>query len=58
MKVIPNMSHQKVYTFWCCDEVTQKLVLPGISNLNNSDLDKKQGDLTQFSAKATLEKRK
>ena len=52
------MSHQKVYTFWCCDEVTQKLVLPGISNLNNSDLDKKQGDLTQFSAKATLEKRK
>ena len=39
-------------------EVTQKLVLPGISNLNNSNLVKKQGDLTQFSAKATLEKRK
>ena len=39
-------------------EVTQKLVLPGISNLNNPDLDKKEGNPTQFSAKKTLEKRK
>ena len=36
----------------------QELVLPGISQLNDSAPDKKQGDQTQVSPKKTLEKGK
>lgn len=39
-------------------EATQKLVLAGMSKLNDPALDKKQVGLTQFSPKVTLEKKK
>ena len=58
------MSHQKIYTFWYYvvnDQVPsissqivekiediQEVVLPGILELNNSALEKKQGDQIQF----------
>ena len=58
------MSHQKIYTFWYYvvnDQVPstssqivekiediQEVVLPGIFELNNSALEKKQGDQIQF----------
>ena len=58
------MSHQKIYTFWYYvvnDQVPsissqivekiediQEVVLPGILKLNNSALEKKQGDQIQF----------
>ena len=58
------MFHQKIYTFWYCVnndelplissqiveqiEVIQELILLRISKLNDSALDKKKGDLTQF----------
>ena len=68
------MFHQKKYTFWYCIvndevpstssqifeqiEVIQEVVLPGISKLNDSALDKREGDLTQFSPKKDSRKRK
>ena len=58
------MSHQTIYTFWYYvvnDQVPstssqivekiediQEVVLPGIFELNNSALEKKQGDQIQF----------
>ena len=58
------MSHQTIYTFWYYvvnDQVPstssqivekiediQEVVLPGILELNNSALEKKQGDQIQF----------
>ena len=58
------MSHQTIYTFWyyvANDQVPstssqivekiediQEVVLPGILKLNNSALEKKQGDQIQF----------
>ena len=36
-------------------EVIQELLLPGASKLNNSAINKKLGDQTQFSPKKTLE---
>ena len=61
---LQNMSHQKIYTFWYYvvnDQVPsissqivekiediQEVVLPGILELNNSALEKKQGDQLQF----------
>ena len=58
------MSHQTIYTFWYYvvnDQVPstssqivekiediQEVVLPGILELNNSALEKKQGDQLQF----------
>ena len=61
---LQNMSHQKIYTFWYYvvnDQVPsissqivekiediQEVVLPGILELNNSALEKKQGDQIQF----------
>ena len=58
------MSHQTIYTFWYYvvnDQVPsassqivekiediQEVVLPGILKLNNSALEKKQGDQIQF----------
>ena len=58
------MSHQKIYTFWyyvvndqvpsISSQIVEKLediqevVLPGILELNNSALEKKQGDQIQF----------
>ena len=68
------MFHQKKYTFWYCIvndevpstssqifeqiEVIQEVVLPGISKLNDSALDKKPGEQTQFSPKKAAEKGK
>ena len=61
---LQNMSHQKIYTFWyyvvndqvpsISSQIVEKLediqevVLPGILELNNSALEKKQGDQIQF----------
>ena len=58
------MSHQTIYTFWYYvvnDQIPstssqivekiediQEVVLPGILKLNNSALEKKQGDQIQF----------
>ena len=39
-------------------EVIQGVVLPGISNMNNSAPDEKPKEQTQFSPKKTLVKRK
>ena len=69
------MTDQKIYTFWYCvvnDEVPltssqiaeqieaiQKVVLLGISKLNDSALEKKYGNPTQlFQKKMTIEKGK
>ena len=69
-----NICHQKIYTFWYCvvndevpltfsqiaelTEVIQEVVLPEISKLNDSALDKKQGDQKHLSPKKTIEKEK
>ena len=66
-------SHQKIYIFWycvVCDEVPsrsfqivaqikviQKVVLPGISKLIDSALDKKERNQPQFSPKEDSRKR-
>ena len=64
------MSNQKIYSFWYCVvngelpssfpqivakiEVIQEAVLPGISKLNYSALDKKQGEQKTVSSKKRL----
>ena len=64
---LKNLSHQKIYTFWHSlvnDEVTSTSSqtveqieditgggIPGLSKMNDSALDKEQGDYTQFSPK-------
>ena len=69
---LKNMSHQKMYKFWYCavndevpltsskiaeqTEVIHEVILLRISKLNDSALEKKQGDLTQFFQKKTIEK--
>ena len=66
-----NISHQKIYTFGYCvvsDEVQytstqiyeqiKEVVLPRISKLNDSALDKKLGNQIQFFPKKTLGKLK
>ena len=48
----------KPYLFMYQIEVIQEVVLPGISKLNDSALDKKPGEQTQFSPKKAAEKGK
>ena len=61
------MFHQTIYTFWISfvnyevlstsSQTTEQIEeiqwrdIPGVSKMNNSLLDKKQGDYTQFSPK-------
>ena len=69
-----NISHQKVYTFWHCVvndevpstssqiveqiEVIQGVVLPGISKMNDSAVDKKPTEQTQIFPRNILVKEK
>ena len=67
---LKNMSNQKIYSFWYCVvngelpssfpqivekiEVIQEAVLPGISKLNYSAQDKKQGEQKTVPSKKRL----